>query len=372
MADATYETLTYHELGGARYVIASGGSLDVESGGEIDIESGGSLKIAGVDVSTSFETAEVTNSDLVLESLNAMTIKLNDIDALQLDNAAISGFAAETDTAGNDVYVEMEDAGGTATAARTGGLYNVKTGDGSAGAAAVIAGAGGAMAQSTGAGGAATGTAAGGAGGAYSATTGAGGAHSGGGATGAGGAGGSLTLTASAGGATSNVGSDNGGAAGTIAITGSAGGNASAGTGDGGAGSDITLTVGAGGTSAGGVAGATGIVKISGGCFDFANAQTIAMNDAEVALTRVPGTPVGTELVSNVLFVDAESGATEDLLLPPEADCNGLVLFIRNTGGESIVVKEDGDSTTIVTIATGKSAIVACDGTAWVNIGLLA
>jgi len=48
MPDATYgQQKVYHEQGGARLVVASGGSADVESGGEIDVESGGSLKLAG-------------------------------------------------------------------------------------------------------------------------------------------------------------------------------------------------------------------------------------------------------------------------------------------------------------------------------------
>ena len=47
MPDATYVPKVYHQIGGDRLVIVSGGSLDVESGGELDIESGGSLKMAG-------------------------------------------------------------------------------------------------------------------------------------------------------------------------------------------------------------------------------------------------------------------------------------------------------------------------------------
>ncbi len=49
----SYEPLTYREEGGNRFVVASGGSLDVESGGEIDIESGGSLKLAGTAITAS-------------------------------------------------------------------------------------------------------------------------------------------------------------------------------------------------------------------------------------------------------------------------------------------------------------------------------
>lgn len=210
-------------------------------------------------------SARISDSDLVLESLNPLTIRLGDVDGLQFDNAAISSFAAAADTAGNDVFIETEDAGASATAARTGAALDIKTGDGSAGAAAVVAGAGGAAGLTTGAGGAASGTAAGGAGGALSVTASAGGAHTGGGATGAGGAGGTLAAVAGAGGATSNVGSDNGGAGGDVSATAGAGGNASAGTGDGGAGGSIVDTAGAGGTSSGGAAGKAGIVAHRGG-----------------------------------------------------------------------------------------------------------
>ena len=52
MADATYNQTNYRQQGAARWVIGSGGSLDVESGGELDIESGGSLKIAGTAVAS--------------------------------------------------------------------------------------------------------------------------------------------------------------------------------------------------------------------------------------------------------------------------------------------------------------------------------
>lgn len=96
--------------------------------------------------------------------------------------------------------------------------------------------------------------------------------------------------------------------------------------------------------------------------------QTIAMNDAEVALTL---DATGTQLTSNMLDVDAESGATEDLLLPAEAGCNGMMLFIKNTGGEDIVVKDDSDTDTIVTISTTEVGIVWCNGTAWTG-GIMA
>ena len=310
-------------------------------------------------------SARISDSDLVLESLNPLTIRLNDTDGLQMDNAAISGFAGETDTAGLDVFAETEDAGGTATAAKTGGLLDIKTGDGSSGAGAVIAGAGGAQNWTTGLGGAASGTAAGGAGGALGLTGSAGGAHTGGGASGAGGAGGAVSAVAGVGGATSNVGTDNGGEGGAVSITAGDGGAASAGTGDGGGGANVTITCGAGGTTTGGVAGDPGRLKVAAGTVHFTDAQTIDMADAQVALTLNPGTPTGTLLTSNVLAVDANSAGTEDLLLPPEADCNGLQIFIGNTGGEDILVKDDGDAVTVCTISTAESATVACDGTTW-------
>jgi len=60
--------------------------------------------------------------------------------------------------------------------------------------------------------------------------------------------------------------------------------------------------------------------------------------------------------------LDANGGAT-DVLLPAEEA--GLEVWIVNTGGEDLVVKEDGDSTTIVTVATTEDARLWCDGVAW-------
>ena len=250
---------------------------------------------------TAVDAVTVTNANLVLESLNPMTCKLNDTNALQFDNAAISSFAAAADTAGTGVYVETQDGGADTAAdgAVAGGLLSIKCGD-----------AGAAAADQNGA------------------------------------AGGALTVAAG---------------------TGSAGGTHSSNNPNGGNGGVLTLTAGTGGASGGGtgVAGDPGKVKISSGLLHFTNAQTIDMADAQVALTLNPGTPTGTTITSNSLHVDANSATTEDLLLPPEADCNGLMLMICNTGGEDIVVKEDGDSTTVCTISTAEVGLVTCDGTTW-------
>jgi hypothetical protein len=90
------------------------------------------------------------------------------------------------------------------------------------------------------------------------------------------------------------------------------------------------------------------------------------MNDATVQLTVDPGTTAGTILTSNIMMVDPNSsGAGEDLELPPEADVPGVVLWIYNTGGENIVVKDDAGAVTIDTIATTEFGFFFCDGTAW-------
>lgn len=93
--------------------------------------------------------------------------------------------------------------------------------------------------------------------------------------------------------------------------------------------------------------------------------QTIDMADAQVALVRGTAGAGQVRLLGRILFVDANSGATEDLLLPPEAGSAGEVLFIVNTGGEDIVVKEDSDTTTIATISTTECGLFTCDGTSW-------
>lgn len=60
-------------------------------------------------------------------------------------------------------------------------------------------------------------------------------------------------------------------------------------------------------------------------------------------------------------------GAVRDVLLPPEADSEGLIFIIANTGGGAfaITVKEDSDTTTIVTLDQAQAGIVFCDGTTW-------
>ena len=60
-------------------------------------------------------------------------------------------------------------------------------------------------------------------------------------------------------------------------------------------------------------------------------------------------------------------GGNTDVLLPAEADSVGVTFYIANTAdaAESLVVKEDSDTTTIVTVAQNERGIVWCDGTTW-------
>ncbi|MCZ6688248.1 MAG: hypothetical protein O7H41_01390 [Planctomycetota bacterium] len=100
---------------------------------------------------------------------------------------------------------------------------------------------------------------------------------------------------------------------------------------------------------------------------------TIPMNDGQVILTRSVGNPAGTTfgtnigglLLGNNLFVDPQSsGASENLLLPLEEHCVGLILWITNTGGEGIAVQNDSGGA-LGTIPSNGFGTALCDGTTW-------
>lgn len=297
-----------------------------------------SQTVAGITTfSTAVETGTtgITGSALLLQSLNAMTIQLNDVDALQLDNAAISSFVAATDTAGNSVFIETEDGGPTPTAARAGGLYNVKTGDGTAALTTIAAGAGGAL----------------------SLITGAGGVQSGAGASGVGGAGGAIAITSGAGGTTDNTGTDFAGAGGTITLTGGVGGAASgAGVSDGGDGGDIILAPGAGGAATGGgAAGDGGIVHCQSDLIQNRGASTTATGAATLTAAQmqsgiIVGTPTadpsnyttltGT-LISAMFGTTPTTGDFFELTIINVAATGNVIDLVAGSGvtlsGESIV-----------------------------------
>ena len=288
------------------------------------INTAGGLGVAadfflGGDMSIATGQVIGTVAELTLNSVDPLTIQFGGVDALQMDEAAINAFAGAADTAGHDLYMETEDGGadGGAASGVAGGLLSIKTGDGSASATA---------------------TAVGGAGGALSLITGDG--------------------------LTGNTTGD-GGVGGALAVTAGAGGDSGAGAGVGGVGGSITLTPGDGGGAGGGTAGAPGNVTVGAGIFKM-QIQTIAMGDNPLTLTLVPGTPAGTLLVGNILYVDAESAGTEDLLLPHETDCEGLNLTIVNTGGETINVQNDATGA-VATLETANTAYCHCNGISWVG-----
>lgn len=262
--------------------------------------------------------------------------------------AVTGGAGGSTSGAGGAVGIT----GGAATAGNSAGGAVALTGGAGQGTSA-----GGAVTATSGAGEAGT-TGTAGASGAVTITAGAAGTAT----TGTGGAGGAIAITGVAGGAASGA-AGTGGAGSSVSITGGAGGaDGQGGSGTGGVGGSVTLTAGAGG--AGNTAGAPGSVSISGFGKLF-GAQVIDMADAAVTLTRVPGTPTGTTLSGNVLFVDPNSmQASENLLLPHEADMSGALLIIKNTGGENIALQNDAGGA-VGTIEDAEAAIVHCDGTTW-------
>jgi len=271
------------------------GTTDSTSAATGSIHTDGGLGVAkaifvGGNISIATGKIITTTAELTLNSVDPLTVQFGGVDWLQMDEAAISSFAAEDDAAGHAVYIESEDGGvdgGTASTGMVGGAVSLKTGDGSA---------------------AVTTNAVGGAGGALSLITG-------------------IGLTGD--------GTGNGGVGGAVAITAGAGGDSGAGAGVGGTGGTITLTAGAGGGAGGGTAGAPGKVDIAAGLLHM-GVQTIDMNDTTVVTTLVPGTPTGTLITGNIMYVDANGAGAEILKLPHEADADGVLLVVVNTGGETI------------------------------------
>lgn len=61
------------------------------------------------------------------------------------------------------------------------------------------------------------------------------------------------------------------------------------------------------------------------------------------------------------------NGGNKDVLLPAEASSEGLSFIILNIAdaAENLVVKEDSDTTTILTVAQSGAGLFYCDGTTW-------
>jgi hypothetical protein len=67
-----------------------------------------------------------------------------------------------------------------------------------------------------------------------------------------------------------------------------------------------------------------------------------------------------------ILYLDP-GGAGRTVLLPAEADSEGLCFWIRNIAdaAEVLTIEEDSATTTIVALAQNEGCMVHCDGTTW-------
>lgn len=97
----------------------------------------------------------------------------------------------------------------------------------------------------------------------------------------------------------------------------------------------------------------------------FSTSVITTVDMADVTHTLVLGTAGAneTKLLGNIVFVDPNStGASEQLPGPPEANMQGVTLYIANTGGEDILFRDNANAVTIVTISPNETAIVFCNG----------
>jgi hypothetical protein len=89
---------------------------------------------------------------------------------------------------------------------------------------------------------------------------------------------------------------------------------------------------------------------------------------AGAAHTLVIGTAgaAETKLVGNIVLVDANTAsAPENLVLPAAASCTGMLIAIKNVGGEQVTV-----NTNVLTLEAGEGGFVISDGTAWAGFGV--
>lgn len=72
------------------------------------------------------------------------------------------------------------------------------------------------------------------------------------------------------------------------------------------------------------------------------------------------------EVQENHLFAFDPGGSARNLVLPAEADCTGLVLFVQNTADAAEVLTiQDDTPATVCTPTQNEAAVVWCDGTSW-------
>ncbi len=75
-------------------------------------------------------------------------------------------------------------------------------------------------------------------------------------------------------------------------------------------------------------------------------------------------TLTASELDTWQVFSFDTNGSGRNLDLPAEEGSAGAYLFVGNTGGQDLTVRNDAGST-VITISTTESGIVWCDGTNW-------
>lgn len=95
----------------------------------------------------------------------------------------------------------------------------------------------------------------------------------------------------------------------------------------------------------------------------------VVLKELAASITAA-GTVTMTNQYRNILKIDP-GGAGRTVLLPPEED--GLCYWIVNAAdaAENLTVKEDSNTTTVVTINQNESAVVVCMGSTWILIGVL-
>ncbi len=90
-----------------------------------------------------------------------------------------------------------------------------------------------------------------------------------------------------------------------------------------------------------------------------------------LGVVTASGTVTLTNQYRNILKIDP-GGSARDVLLPPEED--GLFFWLVNgaDAAENLVVKDDSGVSTLVTINQNESAVVACQGSTWYLVAVVA
>ncbi len=129
------------EISGADDFTFTANSFNVLSGSNIDLADSCAVTFGdGDDASISFD-----GTDTIFDNTGTLQIQWAGVGGLEIDDSAITSFAAAADTAGKGIFVETQD-GGTDTAVdggNAGGALSIKTGDGGTAGADQNGGAGG-------------------------------------------------------------------------------------------------------------------------------------------------------------------------------------------------------------------------------------